>query len=233
MSLFGTEQDTIKLSYEGASPRSTILVALNNIQSSKYSDSELIKSLFEKGSPDINFEFVMNEEDLQQLLVRRSADDIHFYNEKLCAAIQLNLNDAHPKAVVFFSGNLYHGSVKTTNLVANFLLQYSEESRHSFVETWNRPILRKTEEINRGHVFIYENLMPFGIFFYILFYSIDPFNDNITQFKSLFTLSPTVYWIMSFVFDMIVHLVVIVVLTMVSIFSNEINYLFDAATYGE
>lgn len=229
MSLSGVEQNRLKFAYDIDNPGDTIIVVLTGID---YVEANRVKDAFKAEATAINFEFVTAHYDLNEALREKQREDGHFYNEKVLAGIEMDFKERHAK--VYFSGNYYHGTPKSYSLVCNVLLALNAKGvdDKAHVQTWTKPILRRTEEIGRSHVFIYENLVPMGLFLYILFYATDPFNDISTQFKSLFCLSAKVYWIVSLLFDLCVHAVVVVVFTLVSYYGSIVE-LFDFDTYGK
>lgn len=227
LSLTGVDQPRLKFAYDRNNPGDTIIVAMSGVD---YVEENRVKDAFRAQAPTINFEFVKEHHDLKEALREKQRADLNFYHEKVLAGIEIDFQKH--TAEIFFSGNYYHGTPKSYNLVTNVLLALHAEglAGEARVETWTKPILKRTEVIGRSHVYIYENLMPMGLFLYILFYATDPFNDISTQFKSLFCLSAKVYWTVSLLFDLAVHAVVVVVLTAVSYYGSIVE-LFDFDTY--
>lgn len=228
LSLSGVEQSRLEFSYRNARPGDSIIVVINGLD---YVEQNRVRDAFERQAPEIAFQFLPKSE-LEFVLRDKQADDVHNYNEKILAGIEMDFAQRNIK--IMFSGNFFHGTPKTYNLVTNVLLMLHVpgSSSPAVVETWTKPILKRTEEISRSHVYIYESLLPMGLFLYILFFASDPFNDISTQFKSLFCLSAKIYWIVSLVFDLCVHAIFVTVLTCVSYYASIID-LFDFETYGE
>lgn len=229
LSLSGVEQSRLKFAYDQEGAEDRIMVVMSGIN---YLEENRVKDAFRKEAPGIHFEFINEHHDLNEALREKQREDRHFYYGKVLAGIDLNFSARNVK--IYFSGNYYHGTPKSYNLVTNVLLTVGarDPGKAAKVQAWVKPILKRTEEIGRSHVYIYENLMPMGLFLYMLFFATDPFNDISTQFKSLFCLSAKVYWTASLVFDLCVHAVFVTVLTGVSYYASIVE-LFDFDTYGE
>lgn len=227
MSLTGQEQTTLKLSYDQNNPGDTIVVGMAGLN---YIELNRVRDAFKTVAPNINFDFLEGHHDVAETLREKYRTDRYFYYEKILGAIEMNFSANTTK--IYFSGNYYHGTPKSLNLATNVLLALGTTTPDVRIDTWTKPILKRTEVVGRNHVLIYESLMPIGLFLYILFYATDPFNDISTQFKSLFCLSAKVYWIVSLWFDLAVHAVFVVALTAVSYYASIIE-LFDWETYGE
>lgn len=226
LSLNGVEQSRLKFTYDqSAVPGDSIIVVINGLD---YIKENSVRDAFKKQAPAIDFDFLANTE-LEFVLREKQMEDLHYYNEKILAGIEMDFKQHSVK--VMFSGNHFHGTPKSYNLVTNVLLALAANDPAS-IQTWTKPILKRTEAIGRSHVYIYENLMPMGLFLYILFYAMDPFNDISTQFKSLFCVSAKLYWIVSLIFDLCVHAIFVIVLTYVSYYASIVD-LFDFETYGE
>lgn len=228
LTISGVEQSRLKFSYENIEAGDSIIVAMKGVD---YLEENRVRDIFKTLAPEVDFQF-LHDTDLRSALSEKQREDVHFYNEKVLAAIEMNFQERNVN--VFFSGNYFHGTPKSYNLVTNVLLALNaRDPNHTpSVQTWTKPILRRTEDIGRKHVYIYENMMPMGLFLYILFFATDPFNDISTQFKSLFCLSAKVYWIVSLFFDLCIHAIVVTILTYVSYYASIVD-LFDFETYGE
>lgn len=226
----GPKNDFLALDFTTVQPNDSIVVVLNNLKLD--ADQERLKGIFLKKAPAIKFEFFLDT-DIEDKLLDKYSENLHWYHEKILAGLELNFA-GNTRTQVLFPGNYYHSSVRTCNLLTNVLLEWNTGDPNTTIVSWIKPILAESEtkEVERTHANIYENLMALALCCYILFYPTVLFNDKSFQFKNMFCLSARTYWIASFSFDIIIHLLVIFVLTWLSILLDFVE-LFDRSTHGE
>lgn len=75
-------------------------------------------------------------------------------------------------------------------------------------------------------------LIPFGMFVYMLFYVVLPFNEEASEFRKLQNMSSFWYWMTNYVIDLMIHTIFCGVIYVVLIVSDTHN-IFDHVDYSE
>lgn len=169
---------------------------------------------------------------LEQELLKIERENITHYNEYLPAAVEITNQSRSIHIKILFSGNAIHSSAAALNLASNMLLKLHTGNDDYEIELKNEPLMKDKLTATPNDLLIYKMSIQFAMVFYVLLYVMLPFQEEISEFKSLQIVSPIVYWMAYYLFDMIVHTMYCGVLYGVHVYADT-NHIFGTTEYSK
>lgn len=153
-------------------------------------------------------------------LLALEKQNIFAYHERVIGVLSVRQrDDTGPlEVLVLYSGNVLHSSARAMNLLTNVLARMLHTAAHEAgsplqVTTINHPMPMQYNQMHDSNADSmstewFKILMPTALFYYMLFYVHMPFAETNTEFKQLQIISPCVYWLAFYAFDLLLHVLV-------------------------
>lgn len=173
---------------------------------------------------------ILHDGNLENEISEISKQSLQIYYDELLGAIEFESNSKSVKSSIFYSQNLLHSISILVNFVSNAVLTYHNDESYS-IDVKNYPLNRQDDNINYIQN-LYTEFVPIGLMLYMILYLPFTFKEKATGFKNLQNIPGIVYWMATYLSDILVHMFVVVVIILMTFFDRKgLAFTNDEVTY--
>ncbi|XP_064549091.1 phospholipid-transporting ATPase ABCA1 [Drosophila montana] len=156
---------------------------------------------------------------VQEELLQLQRDNLAYFLEDAIGLVEMVAEERStrdtPILEVYWASNRYHSSVILVNMLDTCMLQLLSRQPEAYIDATYVPMKHFVSDISAARLEYYVVIVSAAMFFSMFYYVALPFRENANGFRQLQPMSRYTYWCATFVFDMILHALVCLVLFLV------------------